>query len=158
MTVCGLDSMDIRRIEAGILNNVSDMDETMNPFQAGLGDFVNLEKPDFIGKAALKSADRGLLLHGLRCRSAEPLIGGEVRAGRESIGRVTAAAWSPLYTAGVAIIRLKAASLVKRSDINVQGRDLDHHAAEIVDLPMYDTEKRIPRGKDISIPGGPLPV
>jgi glycine cleavage system aminomethyltransferase T len=156
MAACGLDSMDIRRIEAGILNNVSDMDETMNPFQAGLGDFINLDKPDFVGKAALKTADRGLLLHGLRCRSAEPLIGGAVRAGRETIGRVTAAAWSPLYTAGVAIIRLKTASAAKRPDIHVQGRDLGYHAAEIVDLPMYDAEKRIPRGKELTVPAGPL--
>jgi glycine cleavage system aminomethyltransferase T len=94
----------------------------------------------------------------LRCRSAEPLIGGEVRSGRDSIGRVTAAAWSPLYTAGVAIIRLKAASLAEGSDVNVQGRDLGYHAAAIVDLPMYDTEKRIPRGKDTRLPEGPLPV
>jgi aminomethyltransferase len=158
ITVCGLDSMDIRRIEAGILNNVSDMDETMNPFQAGLGEFVDLDKPDFIGKAALKSADRGLLLHGMRCRSAEPLIGGDVRSGEERIGHVTAAAWSPLYTAGVAIVRLTDASMVKGPNINVMGRDLAHHAAQFVSLPMYDTEKLIPRGKDTSIPAGPLSI
>ena len=40
----GLDAMDIRRIEAEILNNGSDMDRTMTPFEAGLGDFVDLEK------------------------------------------------------------------------------------------------------------------
>lgn len=152
MVLCGLDSMDIRRIEAGILNNISDMDESMNPFQAGLGNFVDLHKPDFVGKTALKSVDRGVLLHGLRCATAEPLIGGEVRAGREAIGRVTAAAWSPLYKAGVAIVRLRSAPLAKRSEINVQGRDFAFHPGEIVDLPMYDEQKRIPRGLDTRIP------
>ena len=32
----GLDPMDIRRIEAAILNNGSDMDRSMTPFAAGL--------------------------------------------------------------------------------------------------------------------------
>ena len=40
-----------RRIEAGLLNSGSDFDRTVNPFEAGLGRFVDLDKPDFIGKA-----------------------------------------------------------------------------------------------------------
>ncbi|MGE0653531.1 MAG: aminomethyltransferase family protein [Alphaproteobacteria bacterium] len=152
MKVCGLDSMDIRRIEAGILNNVSDMDETMNPFQAGLGSFIKLDGPDFIGKAALKNADRRPLLKGLRCASGEPLIGAEVCAAEESIGRVTAGAWSPFYQAGVAIIRLSDPEHAARSDIAVRCRDGALHPAEIVELPMYDDEKRIPRGLETSIP------
>jgi glycine cleavage system aminomethyltransferase T len=155
ISVCALDSMDIRRIEAGILNNISDMDETMNPFQAGLASFVKLDKPDFIGKAALLKADKGVLLHGLRCKKAEPLIGGELRSGGAAIGRVTAAGWSPLYNAGVAIIRLDRASLVSAPNVTVQGRDRDHHPAEIVSLPMYDTDKKIPRGLDTAIPDLP---
>jgi aminomethyltransferase len=155
MEVCGLDSMDIRRIEAGIMNNVSDMDETMTPFQAGLGGFIKMDGPDFIGKAALAKADRGVLVHGLRCPSGEPLIGGMLQSKGQLIGKVSAAAWSPLYNAGVAIIRLSDAGHLKAPDTTVQCRDGIAHPATIVALPMYDLEKRIPRGQDTGIPDIP---
>ena len=153
--VCGLDSMDIRRIEAGIMNNVSDMDETMSPFQAGLGGFIKMDGPDFIGKAALGNADRGVLVHGLRCPSGEPLIGGTLQSRGQLIGRVSAAAWSPLYGAGVAIIRLADARHLQAADVTVQCRDGNAYPATIVALPMYDLEKRIPRGQDTGIPDIP---
>ena len=53
-----LASVGIRRIEAGILDNGTDMDSRMTPFAAGIGKFVDFAKPGFIGKAALETADR----------------------------------------------------------------------------------------------------
>lgn len=152
MEVCALDSMDIRRIEAGIMNNVSDMDETMNPFEAGLGGFIKMDGPDFIGKAALVDAPRGVRVHGLRCATGEPLIGGELRSAGRRIGMVSAAAWSPLFGEGVAIIRLDRAEDVSAAEVSVQCRDLTFRSARILPLPMYDAEKRIPRGLDTEVP------
>ena len=152
MTVCGLDSMDIRRIEAGILNNVSDMDETMNPYQAGLGGFVDMRKADFIGKAALANADQGLMLLGLQCDAGEPYSSGEVMSGDRVIGRVTAAAWSPFLKCGTAIIRLTDAKDAAAPSVSVRTRDGKMSAARIVELPMYDKDKAIPRGIDKTIP------
>ena len=54
MTFDGLESMDIRRIEAGILDNNTDFDSSMNPYEIGLGSLVDLEKENFIGKKALE--------------------------------------------------------------------------------------------------------
>ena len=71
MAFCNPRATGIRRVEAGILNNGSDMDATMTPYQAGLGRFVELDKPDFIGREALQAADRSCLLLGLICRDAE---------------------------------------------------------------------------------------
>lgn len=152
LSVCGLDSMDIRRIEAGILNNISDMDETMNPYQAGLGGYVDMRKADFIGKAALARADHGLLLHGLKCPEGEPLVDGEVVRGGKRIGRVTAAAWSPYLKCGTAIVRLDRASEAAPAEVSVRLRDDSLAAAQLVSLPLYDAEKAIPRGIDKSIP------
>jgi len=152
LCVCGLDSMDIRRIEAGILNNVSDMDETMNPFQAGLGVFVDMKKPDFIGKAALANADRGVLLHGLKCADGEPYIHGEVCSNGKPVGRVTAAAWSPYLKCETAIVRLENANSRSAGGITVRLRDGTMKPASLVDLPMYDLNKAIPRGLDKTIP------
>lgn len=155
MEIIGLDSLDARRIEAGILNNVSDMDETMNPYQAGLGTFIKLDGPDFIGRDALLSLSeeqKQPLLSGLRCATGEPLIGAELFAGNDRVGHVTAASWSPFLGDGVAIIRLTEGSHAARNDIRVCCRDGEVHPARLVSLPMYDEEKKIPRGIEAAVP------
>ncbi|NIO07973.1 MAG: aminomethyl transferase family protein, partial [Deltaproteobacteria bacterium] len=43
-------SMGVRRIEAGILDYGTDIEPNMTPYAAGLGAFVDLSKPDFIGR------------------------------------------------------------------------------------------------------------
>ncbi len=75
LAFCSPKAMGIRRVEAGILNNGSDMDTTMTPFGAGLGSFVEMDKPDFIGREALLAADQSCLLLGLICRDAESCFG-----------------------------------------------------------------------------------
>ena len=105
MVHSGLDAMDIRHIEAAILNSGSDFDRTMNPYQAGLDAFVDMKKTDFIGKAALAVADRRPMLHGVRCADAEPLILGPAMQSGEAIGLVTAGAWSPYLQCGIGYVR-----------------------------------------------------
>jgi aminomethyltransferase len=124
----------------------------MNPYQAGLGSFIDVRKTDFIGKAALETADKGLLLHGLKCPAGEPYIDGEVCADGRPIGRVTAAAWSPYLNCGTAIVRLGQAGDRGLANISVRLRDGSMQVAELVDLPMYDVDKAIPRGIDKAIP------
>lgn len=45
-------SMSIRRLEAGIFDNISAVDVGLNPFQVVPGRFVDLGKPGFIGHEA----------------------------------------------------------------------------------------------------------
>jgi aminomethyltransferase len=151
----GLESMGIRRIEAGILDYGTDMDRTMTPFEANLGRFVDLGKEDFIGREALRHADSRPLLHGLTCRTSIPWAGLEVRDGGETIGNMTTGAWSPYLNYGVGYIRLNAAEHRDAQSLSVIGRDGESHAAEIVNLPFYDAQKKIPRGLDASIPNPP---
>lgn len=61
MVFGGLAAMGIRRIEAGILDNISDFDTSMTPFEAGLGKFIDLDKDGYIGRDALLKADRQTL-------------------------------------------------------------------------------------------------
>ena len=143
----GLDPMDTRRIEAAILNNLSDMDASMTPFEAGLGDFVDLTRDDdFFGKDALQNADRRTRIYGLRCATAEPLIGAPVTRAGAAIGIVTAASWSPHLECGIGYVRLHSADVLEPRRGNVTGFDLAEHPCEIVDLPFYDADKKIPRG------------
>jgi len=144
----GLDPMDTRRIEAGILNNLSDMDSSMTPFQAGLEMFVDLERDDdFFGKEALRTADRRTRIYGISCEDAEPLIHAPVlRDGRE-IGTITAAAWSPFLERGIGYVRLHSVDDAQpRTAEVIAFADRQPHPCELVELPFYDAEKKIPRG------------
>ena len=143
----GLDGMDIRRIEAAILNNGSDIDHTTSAWAAGLGPFVDLAKSDFFGRDALEATtDRRTRIYGIACRAAEPLTGGPVTRNGKEIGLITASGWSPWLEQGVAYVRLARAGDLEPRSVEVMGFDLAMHPATIVDLPFYDAEKKIPRG------------
>jgi len=51
---CGLGARDTLRLEASMPLYGHEMDDTITPLEAGLPIFVKMDKPDFIGKAALE--------------------------------------------------------------------------------------------------------
>ena len=54
-----LTSMHIRRLEAGILDYGTDIDQSLNPFELGLGQFVDLSiRLTSLAEAALLETDR----------------------------------------------------------------------------------------------------
>ncbi len=152
----GLDSMGIRRIEAGILNNGSDFDTTMNPFEAGIGKFVDLSKDDFIGKAALEAADRRPRLLGIKCPGGAPAGNSAVLHEGRDVGFITASAWSPYLEHGTGYVSFDEAGDWVGCAVTVCDDEGGEHAAEVVELPYYDPDKKISRGLDTSIPAGPL--
>jgi glycine cleavage system aminomethyltransferase T len=141
LAVQGLDSLGIRRIEAGILDNGKDMDPTMSPYAAGLGRFVDLDKASFIGREALARADRATSLFGLSCPAATPVPGDPVRADGELVGRVTAGAWSPSLDLGIGYVRMDRAGDWVGTTVTTGGEP-----ATVVGLPFYDAGRAIPRG------------
>lgn len=147
----GLDSMHIRRIEAGILNAGSDFDETTTPYAAGLGRFVDEQKADFIGKQALAEADRGVRLTGLKCE-AEPFISGEICISGQTAGRVTAGALSPYLKTGIGIALMDQSGFSEGDRVEIRCIDGKLHAGELAELPLYDKAAEIPRGKKVDIP------
>jgi glycine cleavage system aminomethyltransferase T len=152
MVFSSLRSMEIRRIEAAILDNGTDMDMSMTPFQAGLAAFVDLDKEDFVGRAALQAADRRTLLYGLKCEARSPDMNGEVLDGSRTVGRITAGAWSPYLGTGIGYVRFSEPGDWVGRSLSLKGAQGAAHSCAIVDLPFYDKEKRIPRGLDKSIP------
>ena len=151
LEIFGLDAMNIRRIEAGIQNAGSDFDMTTNPYEVGLGRFVDEDKGDFIGKAALATASRGRRHWGVKC-AGEPLIAGEVQADCDRVGHVTAGAISPYLKHGVGYVLLDQAGLEEGAGVMVRCRDGSLQAGELVDPPFYDKACDIPRGKLVDIP------
>jgi aminomethyltransferase len=147
-----LASMEIRRIEAGILDNGTDFDRSMTPFEAGLGAFVDLEKEDFVGRAALLKSGRAKRLFGLKCPEAAPAYRNEILHGQEVVGHVTAGAWSPYLDTGVGYARFNAPGNWAGRKLKVKSADNRTLGCEIIDLPFYDKEKLIPRGLSKDIP------
>ncbi len=152
MALFGLDAMNIRRIEAGILNAGSDFNATTTPYAVNLGRFVDEGKGNFIGKAALAAASRELRLHGIKCPNGEPLISAAVVYDGQRIGIVTAGAISPYLGHGIGYALLDTSEQGHGASIEVGCRDGSMQSAELVELPFYDKLAEIPRGKRVDIP------
>ena len=155
MEIFGLDAMNIRRIEAGILNAGSDFNHTTTPYDVHLGRFVDEDKGDFIGKAALTKAAHTPRLHGLQCATGEPLIAARVEAYGTQVGHVTAGVHSPYLQTGIGYALFDTAKHQPGDKVMVGCRDGQMHAATLVTLPMYDPQAEIPRGKKVDIPTRP---
>lgn len=152
MVYGSMTSMGMRRIEAGNLDNISDFDISMTPFQAGLGRFVELDKEGFIGREALLEADKRSLLLGLKCETATPQDGDEILEGSVAVGHVTAASWSPTLDCGIGYARFCLSGDWTGRTLALATAGGEIAPCEIIDLPFYDAEKRIPRGIENSIP------
>ena len=146
MVFGSLVAMGIRRIEAGILDNITDFDTSMTPYQAGLGSFIELDKEGFIGREALLQADRETLLYGVKCPSTAPRDHDEIMDGPAGVGRVTAGAWSPYLESGIGYVRFAEPGDWVGKSLSMKTLRGQTVACEIVALPFYDSEKRIPRG------------
>ncbi len=151
MEIFGLDAMHIRRIEAGILNAGSDFDRTTTPYDVGLDRFVDEDKADFIGKAALQNAPRSNRLTGLYCES-EPHIGGEILIDNAVAGKVTAGAVSPYLKRGIGIGLMQQAGFQEGNGVRIRCIDGKLYDGELASLPLYDKQAEIPRGKMVDIP------
>ncbi|PQJ35799.1 glycine cleavage system protein T [Salinibacter sp. 10B] len=104
----GLGARDTLRLEAGLCLHGNDITEQTNPYEAGLGWLVKLEKGDFIGREALQSihdegpsrqlvgfvaTERGIPRHDHVIQSADG----------ETIGAVTSGTQSPVLEAGIGL-------------------------------------------------------
>ncbi len=142
----GLDSMGIRRIEAGILDYGTDMNRTNNPFEVGLGSFVDLNKAQFIGKDRLSTMSRKTKLFGIKTSTAIPFAGLEIIENNKVVGYTTVGAFSPFLNAGIGYVLFhhEAAWLGKKLWLREADKSL--HSCTVMPLPFFDASKKIPRG------------
>jgi glycine cleavage system aminomethyltransferase T len=143
---CGQMSMNIRRIEGGILNYPTDINWDTTPYDVGLGAFVDLDGHDFIGRDALRNANKSARFTGFKCNPQQVRYGAELRSGDEAIGRVTAYEVSPYLECGVGFALLDSPEYLDRKQVTVADRDGNPCLLEFVALPFYDVDKHIPRG------------
>ena len=148
--------MTVRRIEGGILGNITDMDTSMTPFAAGLEPFVDLDKEDFVGRNALLNADRRCRLYGVTCDSAIPGRGSQVLVDSEPVGVLTAGVDSPTLGCGIGYVVFDEPDNWVGRSLTLRLPDGKTHSCEIVSLPFFDQNKEIVRGVDRSIPEIPV--
>ena len=145
-------AMTIRRIEAGIFGNLTDIDTTINPFEAGLGFCVNMDKGDFIGREALVNKDKRTCLLGLICKTETPISGSKVIDGDKIVGHITAGVHSPTLNTGIGYVRFYEPNDWPGKNLDLKLPNGNLHKAKIVNLPFFDKEKHIVKGIDRTIP------
>ncbi len=149
----GSASLGLRRVEGGILDYQSDIDLTMTPYDAGLGAFVDLSKEDFVGKGALEKASKEPRLFGYTTKSAKVNAGLSIFEDGQRVGHTRSSCWSPTLEMGIGYVVFDRPADAGQSWVGRQltVRDVDgvDQPCEIVTLPFFDKEKRLPRGLPI---------
>lgn len=136
----GLGARDILRLEVGYSLYGHEINESINPLEAGLSRFIDFEK-DFIGKAALlRIKEKGLArkLVGIVSRSRRsPRDGFKIYApdGR-GIGYVTSGTFSPVIERGIALGYVETEFAKDKQSI-LFGNDKNKEEAEVSGKIFY---------------------
>ena len=146
-----------RRIEAGLLSAGQDFTNKTDPFSVGLGRFVDLEKDNFIGKEALKNSNKKCRTWGLRVEKGTAMKGKNLRISGKIVGEITSSTWSPYQVCGVGIVRMQNNNMGPGTVVDVNCTNGKIQKGELCELPMYDPNGDIVRGKNKEIPNKPNP-
>ena len=146
-----------RRIEAGLLSAGQDFTNKTDPFSVGLGKFVDLEKDNFIGKEALKNSNKKCRTWGLRVEKGTAMKGKNLKINGKIVGEITSSTWSPYQVCGVGIVRMQNNNMGPGTVVDVNCTNGKIQKGELCELPMYDPNGDIVRGKNKKIPNKPNP-
>ena len=135
---CGLGARDTLRLEASMPLYGHELSDTISPLTAGLGYFVKMDKPDFIGKAALEAAGKPARRRiGLKATGRGILREHQdVYADGRKIGETTSGTHCPYigYPAAMAIVENEYSLPGTHVEVDVRGRRVE---AEVVKMPFY---------------------
>ena len=138
---CGLGARDTLRLEMCYPLNGSDLSPERNPIEAGLGFFVDLTKPNFIGRdVLLKAKENGpsqkLVPFKMQDKGPPPRPHYSVFENGARVGEVTSGTVSPSlnWGVGMAYINASQAKIGARIDIEIRGQNLP---ATIEKKPLY---------------------
>jgi aminomethyltransferase len=143
---CGLGSRNTLRLEAKLALYGHEISDTINVWEAGLDRFIKMEKPEFIGRAALEKAKA----EGLK----RTLVGLEMvergiarddyqvldEAGKK-IGYVTSGSPAPFLKKNIALAYVPPshAQMGARVKVEIRGQEV---GAQVVPTPFYKRPKK----------------
>ena len=125
---CGLGARDTLRLEMCYPLNGSDLSPEHNPIEAGLGFFVDLKKPKFVGRDALVDAKENgspnrLVAFRMKSKGPPPRPHYSVWREGERIGEVTSGSLSPSLNEGIGMAYVASAHAKVGTEIEIEIRD-----------------------------------
>lgn len=138
----GLGARDTLRLEAGMNLYGQDMDDNVNPLDAGLGWTIDLvSERDFIGKAALQAKGQQANFVGLILREKGGILRAhqKVVAASGNAGEITSGTFSPSMQQAIALARVPL-DVAVGDTVHVEIRD-KKLAASVVKLPFVRNGK-----------------
>jgi len=143
---CGLGSRNTLRLEGKLPLYGHEISDTINVWEAGLDRFIKMEKPDFIGRAALENAkavgfkrtlvglemvERGIARDGYKVLD---------EAGKE-VGYVTSGSPAPFLKKNIALAYVPPAlaEVGTRLKVEIRGQGV---GAQVVPTPFYKRPKK----------------
>lgn len=137
---CGLGARDTLRLEAALALHGHELDENINPFEAGLGWVVKLDKAEFVGRAALlkaKAAGPRRRLVGLEITDrAIARNGFPILKDGQAVGHITSGTFAPTLEKSIALgyVPTEMAQVGAEFQVEVRGRPI---GARVVPIPFY---------------------
>ena len=136
--------IDAVRVEAALLFYPFDMDETLTPWETGLGFAVSKSKQgDYRGKKpCLESRGKEkVMVYGIVAESDSAVdADAELIYEDRKVGRVTASNYSPVLSQSVALVQIESALAVPGTRLQVKGTTISCEAVTH-SLPFYDPRK-----------------
>jgi aminomethyltransferase len=138
---CGLGARDTLRLEMCYPLNGSDLSPDHNPIEAGLGFFVDLKKPKFVGREVLVHAKENgtpnrLVAFRMKGKGPPPRPHYSVWREGERIGETTSGSLSPSLNEGIGMAYVAAAHAKVGTEIEIEIRDRKLPAV-IEKKPLY---------------------
>ena len=138
---CGLGARDTLRLEMCYPLNGSDLSPERNPIEAGLGFFVDLAKPNFVGRdALLKTKESGprekLVPFRMKEKGPPPRPHYAVFRNGERIGEVTSGTLSPSLNWGIGMAYVSSAHAKIGTEIDIEIR-AQKFPATVEKKPLY---------------------
>ena len=138
---CGLGARDTLRLEMCYPLNGSDLSPERNPIEAGLGFFVDLAKPDFVGRdALLKTKEVGprekLVPFRMKEKGPPPRPHYAVFRNGDRIGEVTSGTLSPSLNWGIGMAYVSSAHAKIGAEIDIEIR-AQKFPATVEKKPLY---------------------
>jgi len=143
---CGLGSRNTLRLEAKLPLYGHEISDTINVWEAGLDRFCKMDKPDFIGRAALEKARQEGIIRTLV--GLEMIERGIARDGYKvldeasrEIGYVTSGSFAPFLKKNIALAYVppQFGNIGSTVKVEIRGQGV---SAQVVPTPFYKRPKR----------------
>ncbi|MEN8893358.1 GcvT family protein [Planktotalea arctica] len=150
MKLFGALAVESMRLEKGYLHWKADILTEFDPFETGLDRFVNLDKPDFIGKAALEKRraaglQKRLVTLSVDSTSAPTYGGASLMDGERVVGTVCSGGWGYRTGLNLAYAFVDPAYAPIGTRVLIDALGLMVHA-EVIDANLYDPQYRRVKG------------